>query len=114
MGFFALPFLKGRQARVHKSSKSCRQGELAAGPPEDSLEGSNKAARGRAQANVALSVRLDLLLARPVAGDSDKPLMGDFRLGGLPMVRRQPFKFPRWSATTFKCFLNCNRHHCYN
>ena len=58
MGFFALPFLKGRQARVHKSSKSCRQGERAAGPPEDSLEGSNKAARGRAQANVALSVRL--------------------------------------------------------
>lgn len=55
-----------------------------------------------------------LLLALPVAGYSDNPLMGDFRLGGLLMVRREPFKFPRWSTTTFKCFLNCNRHHCYN
>lgn len=53
------PF-EGKAGESSQSSKSCRQGERAAGPPEDPAWRSNKAARGvRAQANVALSVRLD-------------------------------------------------------
>lgn len=58
-GILCPPLFEGKAGESSQSSKSCRQGERAAGPPEDSLEGSNKAARGRAQANVALSVRLD-------------------------------------------------------
>lgn len=58
------PF-EGKAGESSQKQQSCRQGERAAGPPKDSLEGSNKAARGRAQANVALSVRLGALLAPP-------------------------------------------------
>lgn len=115
MGFFALQFWKGRQARVHKSSKSSWRGKRAAGPPEGRLEGSNKAAGGRARANVALSVRLDLLLSRPVAGDSDKPLMGDFRPGGLWQGPSAALvNLLGGVPTAFNCFLDCNRPRCYN
>lgn len=116
MGFFAVPFLKGGrwwQGQARSQKQQVFSGERAAGPPQGSLEGSNKAGEGRARATVARSVRLDLPPARPLVGDSDKPLMGVFRLGGLcggPAGR--PCKPPRGSATTFGCFLKCNHHLC--
>lgn len=54
--------------------------------------GQQQSWRRSCQANRALSVRLDLLSARPVAGNSDKPLMGVFQPGGLRRVPQWPLQ----------------------
>ena len=42
MGFFALPFLKGRQARVHKAASLAVKGSVQLGHPKTAWRGATK------------------------------------------------------------------------
>lgn len=85
-------FLKGRQAGVHKSYEVFMgKGMFSwATPPEGGLEGSNRAGRGHDWASRVVSVRQDLLPARPVASNREQPEIRYFGPIGLHWDPQEP------------------------
>lgn len=104
-GILCLPVLKGGSRSSEKQQGLYGEGSIDLGHPKVAVRvEDNKAGKGRAWASKAVNIRQDLLLPWPVAGNSDKPELGDFRLGVLHRVPQQPLQ------AILNCALNCN---CY-
>lgn len=70
MGFFVVSLCRERRQAFTKATRYLWEREHSAGPPEGGLEGINRPGRGHDWASRVVSVRQDLLPARPVARQS--------------------------------------------